>query len=74
MVQKSASKAAPTASTSSTRADRPAMAMDDVIVRAKACLQENHKVREGSILDEIDAVLEKNAEEFVRNYVQKGGQ
>ncbi|WP_067131813.1 ubiquitin-like protein Pup [Microtetraspora malaysiensis] len=27
-----------------------------------------------SILDEIDEVLEENAEEFVRSYVQKGGQ
>ncbi|WP_455428528.1 ubiquitin-like protein Pup [Klenkia terrae] len=26
-----------------------------------------------SILDEIDGVLESNAEEFVRSYVQKGG-
>jgi prokaryotic ubiquitin-like protein Pup len=26
------------------------------------------------ILDEIDAVLEKNAEEFVKSYVQKGGE
>lgn len=26
------------------------------------------------LLDEIDSVLEDNAEEFVRNYVQKGGQ
>jgi ubiquitin-like protein Pup len=26
------------------------------------------------LLDEIDAVLEENAEEFVKNYVQKGGQ
>ncbi len=26
------------------------------------------------ILDEIDTVLEENAEEFVKNYVQKGGQ
>lgn len=26
------------------------------------------------LLDEIDGVLEKNAEEFVRGYVQKGGQ
>ena len=26
------------------------------------------------ILDEIDTVLEENAEEFVRNYVQKGGE
>lgn len=26
------------------------------------------------LLDEIDALLEENAEEFVRNYRQKGGQ
>lgn len=26
------------------------------------------------LLDEIDAVLETNAEEFIRGYVQKGGQ
>jgi ubiquitin-like protein Pup len=27
-----------------------------------------------SLLDEIDSVLEENAEDFVRNYVQKGGE
>lgn len=27
-----------------------------------------------SILDEIDDVLEENAEEFVKGYIQKGGQ
>ena len=27
-----------------------------------------------SVLDEIDGVLEANAEEFVRGFVQKGGQ
>ena len=26
------------------------------------------------LLDEIDSVLESNAEEFVKSYVQKGGQ
>jgi ubiquitin-like protein Pup len=26
------------------------------------------------ILDEIDTVLEENAEEFVKSYVQKGGE
>ncbi len=26
------------------------------------------------LLDEIDEVLEENAEEFVRSYVQKGGE
>lgn len=27
-----------------------------------------------SVLDEIDSVLETNSEEFVRGFVQKGGQ
>ncbi len=27
-----------------------------------------------SVLDEIDAVLENNAEEFVKGFIQKGGQ
>ena len=27
-----------------------------------------------NLLDEIDSVLETNAEEFVKSYVQKGGQ
>jgi ubiquitin-like protein Pup len=27
-----------------------------------------------AILDEIDEVLEENAEEFIRSYVQKGGE
>lgn len=27
-----------------------------------------------ALLDEIDGVLESNAEEYVRNFVQKGGQ
>jgi len=27
-----------------------------------------------AVLDDIDEVLEENAEEFVRSYVQKGGQ
>jgi prokaryotic ubiquitin-like protein Pup len=27
-----------------------------------------------AILDEIDEVLEENAEEFVRSFVQKGGE
>lgn len=31
-----------------------------------------HKIDD--LLDEIDSVLEENAEEFVRNYVQKGGE
>jgi ubiquitin-like protein Pup len=26
------------------------------------------------VIDEIDEVLEENSEEFVRNYVQRGGE
>jgi ubiquitin-like protein Pup len=35
---------------------------------------EKLKAELDDLLDEIDEVLEDNAEEFVRNYVQKGGQ
>lgn len=33
-----------------------------------------NKVDVTDILDEIDLVLEENAEEFVKSFVQKGGQ
>ncbi|MCR5913329.1 ubiquitin-like protein Pup [Corynebacterium sp. zg254] len=37
--------------------------------------QENLQVSgTDDLLDEIDGLLESNAEEFVRSYVQKGGQ
>lgn len=35
---------------------------------------EKLKAELDDLLDEIDEVLESNAEEFVRSYVQKGGQ
>ena len=35
---------------------------------------EQLKAELDDILDQIDEVLEETAEEFVRNYVQKGGQ
>jgi len=35
---------------------------------------EKLKAEIDDLLDEIDEVLEENAEEFVRNYVQKGGE
>lgn len=38
-------------------------------------VQAAHQAQElDSLLDEIDSVLETNAEEFVRGFVQKGGQ
>ena len=33
-----------------------------------------HVAGTDDLLDEIDGLLESNAEEFVRSYVQKGGQ
>jgi ubiquitin-like protein Pup len=35
---------------------------------------EKIKAELDDLLDEIDEVLESNAEEFVKSYVQKGGQ
>ena len=49
----------------------------DVSVAANSDVAERHeKLTEDvdAILDEIDDVLETNAEEFVRSFVQKGGQ
>ena len=46
-------------------------------VEATSDLAERHeKLTEDvdAILDEIDDVLESNAEDFVRSFVQKGGQ
>jgi ubiquitin-like protein Pup len=43
----------------------------EVTVSAKG---EKLKEEMDDILDEIDSVLEENAEEFVKSYVQKGGQ
>ncbi|MFM8944532.1 MAG: ubiquitin-like protein Pup [Actinomycetota bacterium] len=41
---------------------------------SSAASGERLKAEMDGILDEIDAVLEENAEEFVKGYVQKGGQ
>lgn len=54
------------------RTERPATESADVTVDATR--GEKLKADLDELLDEIDNVLEENAEEFVRNYVQKGGQ
>jgi prokaryotic ubiquitin-like protein Pup len=48
----------------------------DVVEQAPATSERGEKIKAelDDLLDEIDEVLEDNAEEFVRNYVQKGGQ
>ena len=45
---------------------------DDVAAPSKQ--GEKIKAELDELLDEIDEVLEENAEDFVRNYVQKGGE
>ena len=44
---------------------------DDVEAAPKG---EKLKEEMDEILDEIDSVLEENAEEFIKSYVQKGGE
>ena len=49
---------------------------DEVAEEAPAATESGEKVKADldELLDEIDEVLETNAEDFVRSYVQKGGQ
>ena len=54
------------------RTERIREESEDVSVVTKK--GEQLKAELDDLLDEIDGVLEENAEEFVRNYVQKGGQ
>jgi len=46
------------------------------VVEAPASTESGEKLKADidDLLDEIDEVLESNAEDFVRSYVQKGGQ
>ena len=46
----------------------------DEVAPASSAQGEALKEDIDDLLDEIDSVLETNAEEFVRNYVQKGGE
>lgn len=49
---------------------------DEVVedVPAKSEQGEKIKAELDDLLDEIDEVLESNAEDFVKSYVQKGGE
>jgi ubiquitin-like protein Pup len=54
------------------RTERSSKTSEDVSVDATK--GDQLKADLDDLLDEIDEVLEENAEEFVRNYVQKGGE
>jgi ubiquitin-like protein Pup len=49
---------------------------DDEVVDAPAASETGEKLKAelDDLLDEIDEVLETNAEDFVKSYIQKGGQ
>ncbi len=54
----------------------PARQDEEVVEEAPATNESGEalKAELDDLLDEIDEVLESNAEEFVKGYVQKGGQ
>ena len=55
---------------------RPAQRPDEVEVEEAGTQQDGEELKAelDDLQDEIDGVLETNAEEFVKNYVQKGGE
>jgi ubiquitin-like protein Pup len=61
-----------------TQKQKPATERTDEVVEdaAPAVSEAGEKLKADldDLLDEIDDVLETNAEEFVKSYVQKGGQ
>jgi ubiquitin-like protein Pup len=54
------------------RTDETAVEADSAPATSEA--GEKLKAELDDLLDEIDGVLETNAEDFVKSYVQKGGQ
>jgi ubiquitin-like protein Pup len=60
-----------------TQKQKPAPSRTDEVVEAAPAVTESGdklKAELDDLLDEIDEVLETNAEDFVKSYVQKGGQ
>ena len=58
------------------RTDEVEQAPDDATADGAQVRERHEKLSDDvdAILDEIDEALEENAEDFVRSYVQKGGQ
>jgi ubiquitin-like protein Pup len=57
-----------------TRHDEDVVEAEETPVADTQARQEKLSEDVDAMLDEIDDVLEENAEEFVRSYVQKGGE
>jgi prokaryotic ubiquitin-like protein Pup len=58
------------------RKKAPSRTEEEVDEEAPATSETGEKIKAelDDLLDEIDEVLETNAEDFVKSYVQKGGQ
>jgi prokaryotic ubiquitin-like protein Pup len=58
------------------RKQAPSKTDDEVVEEVPAGSEQGEKIKAelDDLLDEIDEVLESNAEDFVKSYVQKGGQ
>jgi len=56
------------------RVERDPESAEETVAQAVTERGERLKEELDDLLDEIDGVLESNAEEFVKNYVQKGGE
>jgi prokaryotic ubiquitin-like protein Pup len=54
----------------------PSRTEEEAVEEVPAGSEQGEKIKAelDDLLDEIDEVLESNAEEFVKSYVQKGGQ
>ncbi len=49
---------------------------EEAVTASAEVIEKGKKTEEelDALMDEIDDVLEENAEEFIKNYVQKGGE
>lgn len=56
------------------RTSKPSDTDEATVAPAETATASNLDSDVDSILDEIDSVLEENAEDFVKSFVQKGGQ
>ena len=56
------------------RVERDPESAEEAVAQAVTERGERLKEELDDLLDEIDGVLESNAEEFVKSYVQKGGE